>query len=79
MARMPLLDNLTFGSEEQRGRVVRVLRRMELEHLEPRLDEELLASRMPATVLAAVHLARAFVTNPEVPTARRTSLGNSHR
>merc|ERR1719326_1736619 len=70
MMRLTLLDNLCFGSRDHasRERVERILVRMGRQDLVQYFDDpvEIWFNQMNATALAALHVARAFVLNPEV-------------
>jgi ABC-type multidrug transport system fused ATPase/permease subunit len=74
---LTLVQNLCFGSpDEHRQRIVRIMRRMGLEDLEKHLDDprDVWMPKLTYTDQAAIHLARAFVMNPEVLVMHRPTI-----
>jgi len=74
---LTLVQNLCFGSpDESRKRIVNIMRRMGLEALEKHLDDprDVWMPKLTYTDQAAIHLARAFVMNPEVLVMHRPTI-----
>ena len=74
---LKLIQNLCFGSPgESRQRIVKIMRRMDLGHLEKHLDDprDVWMPKLTYTDQAAIHLARAFVMNPEVLVMHRPTI-----
>jgi ABC-type multidrug transport system ATPase subunit len=74
---MSLLDNLLFGSRmEDIDRVRAILKRMEFDHVTPYFAEprETWVQKLSYTDLACIHLARAFIVNPEVLVMHRPTI-----
>lgn len=74
---LTLFENLTFGEKgADRERVVRIMRRLDLDRLVAELDEPLSVwiNHSTSTEITAIHLARALVANPEVLVLHRPLL-----
>jgi ABC-type multidrug transport system fused ATPase/permease subunit len=74
---MSLRDNLLFGSQtENIERVEDILRQMECGHVSPFLEQprDDWYRKLSYTDLACIHLARAFIVNPEVLVMHRPTI-----